>query len=111
MAFGRLTSPSAVNANDWACTINFSVFRHCLALLVVLVFGMSTSTDWAYYHVLGTRASQRFVTEHPASFTLGDEGVSLILPWTCGAVSEQEWRVMHDVLKMCTIGVKESNGN
>ena len=67
MAFSRLTSLSAIDANDWAHAIYFSVFRHCLALLMVLVFGMSASTEWADHCVLGTRAMRGFMTKHPTA--------------------------------------------
>ena len=57
MTFGGFTCASAVNANNGAGAVDLSVFRHCLALFMVLVFGMGTGTDGADNRVLGTRAS------------------------------------------------------
>jgi len=82
-----------------------------LALFVVLIFGMSASADRAYHSVLGMWAAHRFVAKHPAMIILGDEGVGLILPWLCGAVTKQERGVSHNVLKTRTIRIKESNGD
>jgi len=57
MAFSQFASLSAVNADNWACTINFGVLGHHLALLVVLVFGVGACADGAYHSVLRTWAA------------------------------------------------------
>jgi len=88
VAFGWLASPSTINADNRARAVDFGVFRHRLALLVVLVFGVGASTKWADYCVLRTRASCRFMAEHPATVALRDEGAGLILSWTGGAVTK-----------------------
>jgi len=109
VAFGRFMSPSAVYADDWARTIHLGVFGHHLALLMVLIFGMGARANGADDGVLRTWAACRFVAEHPASVTLGNQQARLVLTGAGGLMTKQEWRVSHDVLKTRTVWIKESN--
>ena len=111
VALSRLARTSAVNTDDWASTIDFGVFRHRLALLVVLILGVSASTDRTDNRVLRTRATGKLMAKCPATCALCNQGASFVLTGLSGAVPKEEWRVSRDVLKTRTVGIKKSNRN
>jgi len=72
MSLGRFPSPPTINTDYGTHAIDLGVLGNRLALLVVLVFGMSASTDGAYNRVLGTRAAGGLMAEGPAARALRD---------------------------------------
>ena len=111
VALSWFASPTTINTDYGTGAVDFSVFRHRLALFMVLIFGMGACADGADNHVLWTRATGNIMAKCPTTYTLGDQWASLVFTRVHGAVPKQERWVSHDVLKTRTVRVKESNGN